>query len=83
MSTTTNFTEVLMRDARQHMDGISLHYYTFPGNWDNKGPATGFAEGAWASTLRNALRMDELVTRHVAIMDQHDPEGRIDLYVEE
>jgi len=78
-----NFTEVLMRDARNQMDAISLHYYTFPGSWENKGAATGFTEEAWASTLRNALRMDELVTRHVTIMDRYDPEKRVALYVDE
>ncbi|MBB3032400.1 alpha-N-arabinofuranosidase [Alteriqipengyuania lutimaris] len=78
-----NFTETLMREARHTMDAISIHYYTFPGSWEDKGPATGFGRDQWASTLSHALRMDELVTNHVAIMDKHDPEGRVDLYVDE
>ncbi|MFD1955615.1 alpha-N-arabinofuranosidase [Paenibacillus thailandensis] len=75
--------ETVMRDAHRFMDGISLHYYTFPGSWENKGPATGFTEEFWFSTLHNALRMDELITRHSAIMDQYDPEKRIALVVDE
>lgn len=78
-----DFTETLMRDARHTMDAISIHYYTFPGSWEDKGPATGFGRDQWASTLNNALRMDELITNHVAIMDRYDPEGRVDLYVDE
>jgi alpha-N-arabinofuranosidase len=79
-----DFTEVLMRDAEPWTtDAISIHYYTFPGSWEDKGPATGFPEAQWVSTLAHAIRMDELVTRHKAIMNEHDPEGRIDLYVDE
>ena len=78
-----NFTEVLMRDARNHMNAVSIHYYTFAHNWDNKGPALGFAEDEWASTLANALRMEELVSKHSAIMDKYDPEKRVALYVDE
>ena len=78
-----NFTEVLMREARGHMNAVSIHYYTFAHNWDNKGPALGFGEDEWASTLANALRMEELVSKHSAIMDKYDPEKRIALYVDE
>jgi alpha-L-arabinofuranosidase len=77
------FTEVLMERARNDMNALSIHYYTFPGNWDNKGPATGFGEDKWASTLRNALRMEELVTKHAAIMDKFDPEKKVSLFVDE
>lgn len=78
-----NFTDVLMDRARGQMDAISLHHYTFTTSWEEKGPATGFAEPAWASVMKNALRMDELVTKHSAIMDKYDPEKRVGLYVDE
>ena len=78
-----NFTDVLMDRARGQMDAISLHHYTFTTSWESKGPATGFAEPAWASVMKNALRMDELVTKHSAIMDKYDPEKRVGLYVDE
>lgn len=78
-----NFTEVLMDRARGQMDAISLHHYTFTERWEVKGKATGFAEPQWASVMKNALRMDELVTKHSAIMDKHDPEKRVGLYVDE
>lgn len=76
--------EVLMREAVNHMDAITLHYYTLPtGNWQDKGAATGFEEQEWFSTLKKALRMDELITRHSAIMDQYDPDNRVGLIVDE
>jgi alpha-N-arabinofuranosidase len=78
-----NFTDVLMDRARNQMDAISLHYYTFPGSWEHKGAATGFPESEWASTLRNALRMEELVSRHGAVMDKYDPQKRVALFVDE
>jgi alpha-N-arabinofuranosidase len=65
------WTEVLMSVAGRRMDGLSVHYYTVPtGNWASKGPATGFGEDQWFSTLRQTLRMDELITRHASIMDK-------------
>jgi alpha-N-arabinofuranosidase len=65
------------------MDAISVHYYTLPGNWTVKGPATGFGEDAWAGTLHKALFMDELIKGHKEAMDRHDPEKRVGLYVDE
>ena len=78
-----HFTEVMMREASRQMGALSVHYYTFPGSWEHKGPATGFAETEWASTLTHALRMEELVSRHSAIMDRYDPERRVALFVDE
>jgi alpha-N-arabinofuranosidase len=77
--------EVVMREAHGFMDAISLHYYTVPGDnfWEEKGAATGFSDNEWAKTMRKALRMDELITKHSAIMDQYDPAGRIGLIVDE
>src|SRR3546814_12043457 len=72
-----------MRDAARQMDALSLHYYTCPGSWEHKGPATGFDKAAWASTLVHALHMDELVTKHSAIMNKYDPDKRVALYVDE
>ena len=77
------WTETLMRRAHWAMDGLSLHYYTVPGTWENKGSATQFDEQEWFTTLKKALFMDELVTRHGQIMDQHDPDKRVGLIVDE
>lgn len=78
------WTEVLMREVAPFMHGLSLHYYTVPGDsWAQKGSATQFAEAEWFTTLRKALVMEELVTQHSAIMDRYDPEGRVGLIVDE
>jgi alpha-N-arabinofuranosidase len=65
------------------MDYLSLHYYTVPGGWGGRGPATGFDTDKWYHTMKDALYMDELVTRHSAIMDQYDPEKKIGMSVDE
>jgi alpha-N-arabinofuranosidase len=78
------WTEVMMSQAARHMQGLSLHYYTLPtGNWNRKGPATGFTEADWHATLRRTLRMDEFITKHSEIMDKHDPQKRVGLMVDE
>jgi len=77
------WTETMMREAGKEIGGYSLHYYTFPGGWTNKGPATGFDEETWARTLSKTLHIDELITKHSAIMDKYDPAKRIWLSVDE
>ncbi len=79
-----HWTEVLMSMAGRQMNGLSLHYYTLPsGKWNQKGAATGFTEEEWHSTLWQTLRMDEMITKHSAIMDKYDPEKRVGLVVDE
>ncbi|MCA0754760.1 alpha-N-arabinofuranosidase [Paenibacillus sp. N4] len=75
--------DVVMREAHWMMDSISLHYYTVPGEWKKKGAATGFSEDEWYTTMKKALWMDELVTRHSTIMDKYDPDKRVGLIVDE
>ena len=79
-----NWTEVLMAQAGRQMHGLSVHYYTLPtGDWKKKGSATQFGEDQWHSTLARTLRMDELIRKHGAIMDKHDPEKRVGMIVDE
>ena len=79
-----DWTEVLMARVGRRMDGLSVHYYTIPtGNWGRKGSATDFGEDLYHATLRRALEMETVVTKHGAIMDQHDPQKRIGMIVDE
>jgi len=79
-----NWTEVVMQLAGKFMDGLSLHYYTVPGDtWENKGSATEFDEKTWYKTLKKTLFMDELITRHSEIMNKYDPDKRVGLVVDE
>ncbi len=79
-----NWTEVLMKEAGEHMDALSLHWYTVPtSDWQRKGSSTEFGEDQWHSTFVQTLRMDELVTAHSAIMDRFDPQKRVGMAVDE
>lgn len=79
-----DWTEVVMRKAHGNIEALSLHYYTLPtGEWGYKSSATGFDEALYFSTLRNTLRMDEIIAENTRIMDQFDPERRVGLYVAE
>jgi alpha-N-arabinofuranosidase len=80
----TRWTQVLMENAADAFDALSLHYYTLPtGDWKVKGPATGFSAKEWADTFARTLKMDDYIGRHSAIMDKHDPDKRVGLYVDE
>ncbi len=78
-----HWTEVMMREAIGQVDAVSLHYYTVPGSWPPRATPLGFDETAWAETLAGAWKMDELITRHTAIMDKYDPQKRVWLAVDE
>ena len=79
-----HWTEVLMANAAGSFDALALHYYTLPsGDWVHKGSATDFTESDWFKTLAATLRMDELLTKHEAIMDRFDPARRVALDVDE
>ena len=79
-----DWTETVMKGVGNRMQGLALHNYTLPtGNWSAKGSATNFGEDQYFSTLVNAFRMEELVTKHSAIMDKYDPQKRIGLVVDE
>lgn len=84
-----NWTETLMKKWKNtdgwlqgYMSGYSLHYYTVK-DWNNKGSATEFNENDWFTTLSTTLKMDEIVSKHSAIMDTYDPQKRIGLMVDE
>jgi alpha-L-arabinofuranosidase len=79
-----HWTEVMMRDARGCMDGLSLHYYTVPGpDWEHKGSATDFGEREWFTTLKKCLQIDAVIRRHASVMDRFDPEKRVALIIDE
>nr|WP_318540305.1 alpha-N-arabinofuranosidase [Terribacillus saccharophilus] len=78
------WTETLMQEAAPMMDGLSLHYYTIPGDfWLGKGSATDFSEDEWHLTLKRALHIEELIEKHGTIMDKYDPEKRVGLIIDE
>jgi alpha-N-arabinofuranosidase len=78
------WTETLMKNGfsffKDHhlMKGLSLHYYT-----NFRESATEFDESEWFTVLEKTLVMDELITKHSAIMDKYDPEKKVALIVDE
>jgi alpha-N-arabinofuranosidase len=81
----TEWTDVVMKNVGiRRMDAISLHYYTLPkGSFAKKGAATRFSRQEWFDTMAQTLRMDEILQKHIAIMDKYDPERKVGLYVDE
>jgi alpha-N-arabinofuranosidase len=81
----TQWTDVLMENAARHMNGLSLHHYSLPtGSWSgSKGSSTKFDEKEWFAVVKHGQIMDELVRKHLAVMDKHDERKRVDLVVDE
>lgn len=77
--------ETLMKEGNpgRSFQGISLHYYTVCHDWRKKGSATVFDEKEYFTTMRKTLFMDELLRKHINIMDNYDPQNRVDLIVDE
>jgi alpha-N-arabinofuranosidase len=78
-----NWTEVLMKNAHWLMDGLSLHHYTLPNGWFNKGKALSFTVEEYYNTIKSAMYMDELIQKHCLIMDKYDKNKRVGLIVDE
>jgi len=78
-----HWTEVLMKELPAGMfDALGLHHYSVI-NWSKKGSATAFSEEEYFTTMKRALQMEELVTKHSAIMDKYDPQKKKALAVDE
>lgn len=77
--------ETLMKNGNpgHSFQGVSLHYYTICHEWSKKGSATEFDEKEYFSTMKKTLFMDELLEKHIHIMDKYDPENRVGLIVDE
>ena len=76
-----NWTEVLMDRIGGQMQALSLHYYTV--FWGRRKTAAGFNEDDYYELLSKTLDIDNVLQKHIQIMDRYDPRGRIDLYLDE
>ncbi|MEZ4952503.1 MAG: alpha-L-arabinofuranosidase C-terminal domain-containing protein [Saprospiraceae bacterium] len=78
-----NWTEVLMKNIPHKMlEAIALHHYSVI-DWNKKGSATDYTEEQYFTIMQRALEMEELIQKHVAIMDKYDPAKKVDLFVDE
>ncbi|MDT0649495.1 alpha-N-arabinofuranosidase [Autumnicola edwardsiae] len=75
--------EVLMKEIPPElMEGVALHSYSVI-DWNDKGPASDFTEDHYFATMTEALKMEEYITKHSAIMDKYDPQKKVGLIVDE
>lgn len=86
------WTETLMKslnciscrnDPRGYFQALSVHYYTINGPWQDKGDATRFDVDDFHVTMLRAQRIEELLTRHSAVMDVYDPNRTVGLVLDE
>jgi len=78
-----NWTEVLMKNIPHNLiEAIALHHYSVI-DWGNKGSAKDFTEDQYFTIMKRALHMEELIQKHVAIMDKYDKDNRVALFVDE
>lgn len=67
-----------------HASAISLHYYTVPtGDWGAKGAACVFDDELYYKTLKSTWFMKEILDKHIAVMNEFDPDNKIKLIVDE
>ncbi len=78
-----NWTDTVMKRAHWMMDGLALHYYTVTHEWGRKGSALEFSTEEYYKTLRKAYHIDEIIRRHLEIMNRHDPSKRVQLVIDE
>ncbi len=78
-----NWTEVLMKNIPKSMlQGVALHHYSVI-DWDAKGSDVDFDEETYFNSMKESWLMEELITKHTAIMDKYDAKKEVDLIVDE
>lgn len=78
-----NWTKVLMERGSGNMRGLSLHYYTVPGWSGSKGSATQFTKDQYYWTIGKCREIEDVLKKHIAIMDEKDPRNRVALLLDE
>jgi alpha-N-arabinofuranosidase len=83
----TEWTEAIMKayQARHwswDMQGLSLHAYTVV-KWPPAFASVGFGIKEYNQVLKSTLEMENLVSKHSAIMDKYDPKKEVALVVDE
>ncbi|MEJ6011332.1 alpha-N-arabinofuranosidase [Novosphingobium aquae] len=85
----TEYTDAVMKAWSQRpaysweIHGLSLHHYTGGAQGVLASPSSHFGEAEYAASLKNTLKMEELIRIHSAAMDKYDPEKKVGLMVDE
>lgn len=77
------WTKVLMEQAGEFVDAVSMHYYTVPIGWDHKGSALDFGREEYFTTLLRALHLEELIENHTRIIRRYQGQRKVGLVVDE
>jgi len=78
-----HWTEVLMKEVPKSLiEALGLHHYAVI-DWNEKGSSTDYNQDIYFKSMKEALKMETHVKKHIEIMDQYDPENEIDLVVDE
>lgn len=77
------WTDVMMQRVGTNMNGLSLHYYTVTGWSGSKGSATDFTADDYYWSLGKCLGIEDVIKKHIAIMDKYDPQRKVGLMVDE
>lgn len=78
-----NWTETLMKNVGDRMHGLSLHYYTVSGWNGSKGSATKFNKEEYLWTMGKCIEIEDVIKKHIAIMDKYDPKNKVGLMLDE
>ena len=78
-----DWTETLMRRASSRMEGLSVHYYAKLDGKRYRNLAAEFSPEEWYATLKQALRIEQVIEAHAASMDKYDPQKRVGMIVDE
>ena len=78
-----NWTEVVMRDIPlKRIEGLSIHHYSVF-DWSKKGHSWQFTDEEYFKTMKQAWKMEEMISKNAEIMDKYDPEKKVALIVDE
>ncbi|NDW11356.1 alpha-N-arabinofuranosidase [Bacteroides sp. 214] len=77
------WTETLMERVGRQMHGLSLHYYTVSGWTGSKGSAINFTDEDYYWTMGKCREVEDVLKKHIAIMDKYDPAKRVNLLLDE
>jgi len=79
-----NWTEGVMKNiSLRNTWGIGVHYYTIPGDGGTHGSTTHFAEDGYFHGLASCLKIEQLINKHLAIIDKYDQKKKVALCIDE
>lgn len=75
--------EVMMRETSHCASGVSVHQYTIPGDWNEKGNSISNDSDEYYKTLKSAISIEDTIKLHESIMNRYDAQKKISLIVDE